>query len=56
MPVDKQTIWNAVQVQEQNGSLEGVVGLVKGISERFGINAIEVETASEKLRWRKSFD
>ena len=56
MPVDKRTIWTAVQVQEQNGNLEGVVGLVKDIAERFGINAIEVETASEKIRWRKSFD
>ncbi len=49
----KREVWNAIQEQDSNGNLEGVVGLVKGIADRFGVESIEVETASDKIRWRK---
>lgn len=51
-PVSKREIWASVKAQEANGNLEGATDLVKGIAERFGIKSIEVETASEKVRWR----
>ena len=51
-PVSKREVWEAVKEQDQSGELEGVVDLVKGLADRFGIKTIEVETARRKIRWR----
>lgn len=51
-PVSKREVWEALKEQDQNGNLEGASQLVRDIGQRFGVQSIELETASEKIRWR----
>ena len=51
--VSKREIWEAVKREDETGNLPGAKDLVQEIGQRFGVEAIEVETPEKKIGWRK---